>query len=158
MPVSNFLKRKLFTPFVNFLKQGVSPEKLALAAALGISLGVFPVIGSTTLLCALAALIFRLNQPAIQLVNYFMYPLQLVLLLPLIRMGEFMFSAPHLPFSVAQIFGLFKQDIFSAIQTLWWSTMYAIVVWCCIAPVVSCCVYFVFLRVFKKISYRKFTR
>jgi hypothetical protein len=38
-------------------------------------LGVFPAPGCPTLLCALAALVLRLNPPAIQLVNYFVYPL-----------------------------------------------------------------------------------
>ena len=63
---------------------GITPEKIALSVALGITLGVTPVLGSTSILCFLAAVVFRLNAPAIQLVNYFVYPLQFALLIPFI--------------------------------------------------------------------------
>ncbi len=62
-------------PFIQMLRQGVSPEKIALTVALGIMLGVIPVLGSTTALCTLAAIVLRLNLPAIQLVNGVVYPL-----------------------------------------------------------------------------------
>jgi uncharacterized protein (DUF2062 family) len=41
-----FLYRKLVRPLVDLLRQGVSPEKIALSVALGVTLGVFPVLGS----------------------------------------------------------------------------------------------------------------
>lgn len=46
---------------------------------------------------------FRLNQPAIQLVNWVVYPLQFALLIPLIRMGEWIFAARPAGISLAQI-------------------------------------------------------
>src|SRR5499433_449831 len=98
------LHRRLVRPVLDLLRQGVTPEKLALSIALGLALGVFPVLGATTALCALAALILRLNLPAIQIVNYFVYPLQIALLLPFFRLGERLFHAPHLPISVSQIY------------------------------------------------------
>ena len=91
-PISeNFFQRKLVRPIVDLLKQGVTPEKLAVSAALGVVLGIFPVIGSTTTLCAIAAFALRLNLPAIQIVNYFMYPAQIALLIPFLRLGEKLF-------------------------------------------------------------------
>ena len=65
------------------LGEGLSVEKISLCIALGTALGIFPVVGSTTLMSAIAALVLRLNLPAIQAVNYLVYPLQLVLLAPL---------------------------------------------------------------------------
>ena len=85
--------------FLSLLKQGVSPKKLALCAALGITLGVFPVFGTTTILCVIAALIFRLNQAAIQVVNYAVYPLWFIMLVPFFKMGEYIFHAPPIPFT-----------------------------------------------------------
>jgi uncharacterized protein (DUF2062 family) len=93
-----FLYRKLVRPLVDLLRQGVSPEKIALSVALGVTLGVFPVLGSTTALCALAAFALQLNLPAIQLVNYFVYPLQIALLIPFFRLGEKLFRAHICPF------------------------------------------------------------
>src|SRR5215472_18851503 len=99
----SFFYRKLVVPILDLLRQGITPEKIAQSLAFGLVLGVFPVLGSTTILCALAAIIFRLNLPAIQLVNYFVYPLQLALLIPFIRFGEILFRAPHVPLSLTII-------------------------------------------------------
>jgi uncharacterized protein (DUF2062 family) len=63
------------------------PETIALIFALGLVLGVFPVFGLPTLLCAGAAILFRLNLPAIQIVNQVCAPLQYALLIPLGRLG-----------------------------------------------------------------------
>jgi uncharacterized protein (DUF2062 family) len=65
----------------------LSPSTIALIFALGLVLGVFPVFGAPTLLCAAAAILFRLNLPAIQLVNQVCSPLQYALLIPLGRAG-----------------------------------------------------------------------
>src|SRR5271167_1321027 len=85
------LYRKLIQPFIDLLKQGVTPEKIALTVAVGISLGVTPVIGSTTVLCTLAAVALRLNLPGIMVVNGAVYPLQLMLLVPFLRAGAWLF-------------------------------------------------------------------
>jgi hypothetical protein len=50
-------------------------------------LGVFPIFGLPTVLCAAAALVFRLNLPAIQLVNQICSPFQYLLFIPLGRAG-----------------------------------------------------------------------
>ena len=127
--------RRLARPILDLLRQGVSPEKIALGLTLGVALGVFPVLGSTTALCALAALVLRLNLPAIQIVNYFVYPLQLGLLIPFFRLGERLFRAPHLPLSVSQIYAMIHANMWSAIRSLWTTTWHAIIVWCLAAPV-----------------------
>jgi hypothetical protein len=45
------------------------------------------VYGCPTVLCAAAAIVLRLNLPAVQLINQLTLPLQLVLLVPLNRFG-----------------------------------------------------------------------
>ena len=69
------------------LVQGVSPRRLALTLALGFVIGCLPLLGLPTALCALIAIAFRLNQPAIQLANYAAMPLQVALIVPFIRLG-----------------------------------------------------------------------
>jgi uncharacterized protein (DUF2062 family) len=130
-----FFYRKLVRPLLDLLRQGVTPEKIALSVALGAALGVFPALGWTTGLCAIAALVLRLNLPAIQIVNYFMYPVQLALLLPFFRLGEKVFGAKHVPLSVSKIFQLIHNGVWSAITFLWTTTWHAIVVWAALAPV-----------------------
>ena len=69
------------------LVAGRSPETIALIFALGLVLGVFPVFACPTLLCVLAAVVLRLNLPALQLLNQVSSPLQLALWIPLGRIG-----------------------------------------------------------------------
>src|SRR5579872_6178647 len=91
---------RVVEPLLSLLRQGLSPERLALSVALGIALGVFPVLGTTTLLCGLAAILFRLNVPAMQLVNYLVFSLQLALLIPFIRLGELLYGADPAPLTL----------------------------------------------------------
>lgn len=134
IPGKSFLEKRMIRPIVGLLKQGITPEKIALSLALGIVLGIFPVIGVTTLLCIAAAFLFKLNLPAIQLVNYLVYPLQLVLLLPFYRAGEWLFRAEHLPLSVKEILAMMDEDLWETILFLWETTANAMVVWVLLAP------------------------
>jgi uncharacterized protein (DUF2062 family) len=70
-----------------WLRQGISPRRLALTLALGFAVGCIPVVGIPTLVCAALALALRLNLPAIQAANYAAMPLQLLLIVPFVRMG-----------------------------------------------------------------------
>jgi uncharacterized protein (DUF2062 family) len=132
--MKEFFRRRIARPIVELLRQGVTPEKMALSLALGVALGVFPVLGTTTALCALAALILRLNLPAIQIVNYFVYPLQIALLIPFFRAGEELFGAPHLPLSITQILAMVHASLWSATRFLWTTIWHAAAAWCLIAP------------------------
>ena len=91
--VRTFWKRRVIQPLLGFLTQGLSSQKLALSLAFGITLGTFPVLGIMTLLCMLAALILKLNLPVIQFANFFVYPLQILLLVPYYYIGNFLFNA-----------------------------------------------------------------
>lgn len=77
------IKRKL----AQWLRQGISPSRLALTLALGFVIGCIPVVGIPTALCAMIALVFRLNQPAIQAANYAAMPFQVALIVPFVRLG-----------------------------------------------------------------------
>ncbi len=129
-----FFQRRILRPVLDLLSQGTSPEKIALSISFGLVLGVFPSLGWTTLLCFLAAVIFRLNLPAVQLVNFFVYPLQLVMLIPFIRAGEFLFHGGRLSLSVAQILAMIKADVWHAIKVLWIATVHAVAAWALVAP------------------------
>jgi uncharacterized protein (DUF2062 family) len=82
------IKRKV----ANWLRQGVSPRRLALTLALGFAIGCVPVVGIPTLICAALAITLRLNLPAIQAANYAAMPLQLLLVVPFVRLGGWLFS------------------------------------------------------------------
>jgi uncharacterized protein (DUF2062 family) len=145
-----WIYRRLFHPFVLLLKQGMSPEKIALTIALGISIGVIPVIGSTTTLCTLAALALRLNLPAIMLVNGVVYPLQLTLLIPFLRAGAWLFRVEGPKLTIVQIFKMIRANVWHATVTLFSATMHALVVWLIAGCVVSSLVYLLVVTLLRR--------
>ena len=68
-------------------------ERMALVLAVSLVLGVFPIYGCPTVLCLLAALLLRLNVPAMQAINQLTSPLQLALMVPLNRLGARLMGA-----------------------------------------------------------------
>lgn len=135
-------KRRIVAPILAQLKQGATPEKLALTVALGFVLGIFPILGSATLLCALAAWRLRLNQPVIQLINYLAYPAQLALLIPIYRAGSDLFGIPHIPLSIPFILERFSADVGKFLADFGMIAVRGIVVWMLTAPVVTALIYF----------------
>ncbi len=132
---------KMNKTIVTQLRQGVTPKEIALTIALGLVLGVFPILGATTLLCGIAAARLRLNQPVIQLVNYVAYPLQLAAIIPFYRAGESLFGQPHLPLSIPMLIERFRTDIGTFIGDFWLLAVQGIVVWCLVAPLVAFATY-----------------
>jgi hypothetical protein len=148
---SGFLQRRIVQPVLNLLGQGTKPEEIALSIACGLVLGVFPSLGST-LLCFLAALTFGLNLPALQLVNYLMYPVQFALLIPFIRAGEVLFRSSRLPLSLTQILAMIKAGVWHSIKVLWVATIHAIAVWGLIAPLAIYVLYRVLAPVLRRLA------
>lgn len=147
----NFLQRRIIKPLVKLLRQGITPEKLALSLALSAALAVIPAFGWSVWLCGLAGLALGLNLPAMQAVNYFLYPAQVALLLPFFRLGEKLFGAPHLPLSVSQIFAMVRANFWGAIKLLWSTTWHAMVAWALLAPLVVGLLYLVLLPIFRRV-------
>ena len=139
------LYRRVLDPVLALLRQGVTPEKIAISIGLGMILGVFPVLGATTLLCAGAALLLRLNLPAIQLVNFVMYPLQLGLLIPFIRLGERLFHQRPVELSLAQIVTKIHANAGQAIRDLWVISLHAVAAWFVVALPAVVVLYFLLL-------------
>lgn len=139
--------RKVARPIREFLRLGLTPEKLSFTIALGITLGVIPVLGSTVLLCTLAAIVFRLNLAAIQLVNWLVYPLQLVLLIPFYRIGGWIFRTPPSELSVVNILELIRTNALHAIATLWTVTIHAVVAWLLLGIVATVLIYLLLVPV-----------
>ena len=87
-------------------------------------------------LCAIIGIAFKLNQVIIQAVNYGVYPLQLLLLIPFYRTGEKLFGAEPVPIlSVAALSDRFKLDPMQFLIDYSLVGLYGIVVWALIAPI-----------------------
>src|SRR5215469_3885955 len=149
---AKFWRERVIAPIIAQLIQGVTPQKMALTIALGFSLGVFPVLGTTTTLCAIAAIRLKLNQPVIQLVNWLVYPLQLALVLIFIRTGEWMMHAPIMSFSVPELIEKFHQSPVKFFQEFGVTGLQGTVAWLFTAPFLTFITYSVLLNPLKKLA------
>lgn len=156
MAEESFWQRRVVAPILAQLKQGITPEKIALTLALGSVLGVFPIIGATTALCAVVAWRLKLNQPIIQLTNYLLYPVHLLLLLPFYRAGETLFGQPHLPiFSIAELVHRFQASPLDFLADYGMVGLYGVVVWCLVAGPAAALLYFLLRGPIRALSARK---
>lgn len=151
--ITGLLYRKIVEPLLTLIKQGISPEKISLGMTCGIVLGVFPVLGSTTILCGLAAIIFRLNLPAIQLVNYIVYPLQIMLLIPFFHLGDLLFQVEPLTLSAQELITLLQADLWGTIRAFWNTTLRAIVAWLLASLPIFLILHFTLIRLIKTSSF-----
>ncbi|GAB4342708.1 MAG: hypothetical protein OHK0038_22660 [Flammeovirgaceae bacterium] len=124
------------------LKQGVTPHKLALTLALGTVLGNFPVFGMTTFLCTAVAFALKLNLPAIHLVNYLMYPIQLSLVIPFVQIGSWIIGSKEPTITLAEVQSILDKDWTTAAALLWKIIVQAIIGWLVVAPFMTFVFYF----------------
>jgi uncharacterized protein (DUF2062 family) len=134
MMLRDFIRRRLFEPILTLLRQGITPEKIALSLAFGLGLGIFPVLGLPTILCTAAALSLRLNLATVQLVNYLAAPLQLVLIIPFVRLGEHLVHAAPQPLSISEGLKLIASGAVNAVIVLWGAIVHAALGWALAGP------------------------
>lgn len=137
----SFLRRRLVEPLLALLKQGTSPERLSLSIAFGVTLGVFPILGSTTLLCFAAGVVFRLNHPALQLINYVVYPLQIPLILVFVRLGENLLGASPMTFSPLALADEFRAGPAEFLKEFGLTGLRAVFAWSVVSPWVGAILY-----------------
>jgi uncharacterized protein (DUF2062 family) len=131
-----YFHRRVTSPFFRLISQGITPRKLALSLALGFCISCFPVFGATTILCMVVAFASGLNLPAILFANCLALPLQLVFLVPLMRLGEWLFNE-HRPLpSIEQMMAIIRKDPAQLAKQFWSLQWHAVVAWALVAPVV----------------------
>jgi uncharacterized protein (DUF2062 family) len=75
-----------------------------------------PLLGISSLLAALIAAMFRLNQVAIQVANWAAYPAQILLFIPYIRAGEWLLGMESIAVSPTEIASMFNEDFYASLQ------------------------------------------
>ncbi len=134
------MKENLLKVFRQYLTGALSPQKAALAVSLGVLWGIFPIVGTTTGLCTISGLLSRLNLALINGVNYLLYPLQLLLIIPFMQLGSFVTTIPNLnlPSGVDDLKAfMFDREVsamsFEVLNTL----LNAVVGWALLAPLAA---------------------
>jgi uncharacterized protein (DUF2062 family) len=155
--MKNWFYRRILAPLLALLKQGVSPSRLALCVAIGVVVGNIPILGVSTILCSLIALLFRLNFAAIQVVQAAMAPSQVLLIIPFVRLGEWILHDPPQPLSIAAGMQILARGVWQAVHTLWSAIVHAGIAWLIVAPCAVFLLYKLLTPVFERTA-RQFPR
>ncbi len=148
--MKNWLRSKILDPLLSLLRQGMSPQRLALCVAIGVVVGNIPILGISTVLCAAIALAFRLNLPAMQIIQAAMAPTQIVLIIPFVRLGEWLLRDPPQPLSIKAGLALLAQGVGHAVVVLWDAIIHAGIAWLLVAPFAVFLFYKILTPVFER--------
>jgi len=130
---------KIKAPLIAVFKQGLTPEALALSFAFGISGGLFPVPGITSLACFVFIYFFSLNLAATQIVNFLMTPIDVACVIPFIKIGNWIFGVDE---DVSTIFAMFDESIVKALGVAGTSILRGIVAWLIVMPFITIAAYY----------------
>lgn len=135
-------------PLIVILKRGAEPKQLALSSAVGITLGIFPICGTTVILCGIAAALLgaSIHTPTLMLANFVAMPIELSLVVPFLRLGEAISGGDHFALTSDAlkmvITGKASRDVLLGIS-------HAMLGWLVAAPFILVVLYVVFIPCFK---------
>ena len=157
VPPAGWLRRKLVQPLLDVLQSGLSPQKLALTVGLGVAFGLAPTFGITTLVSSAVALRLRLNVAAMQVVCHLFSPLQLILLVPFLRLGATVLGHGHdvQNLRLLQLKKWIAADGWGVLRVLWRAELGAMLVWAAVSAPVVAALYVGLQPVFNKVLVRQ---
>jgi len=144
--VQKFLNEKVIGSLLNFLIQGISPQKLALAISVGFLVGIFPILGTHTGLTILAIYVLRLNPASVLLITNLFFPLFFVFVIPFVRVGEFLFQAQQVSISIEGVKKMTESGFIYTLQSLGMTLVYAFAGWAIFSIPVGVAIYYITLK------------
>ncbi|XP_027345918.1 uncharacterized protein LOC113857870 [Abrus precatorius] len=146
--ITNWLQKKITDPLLSIVRRGAEPKQLAFSAALGITLGVFPICGVTVFLCGMAIALLGsfCHAPTVMLANFIATPIELSLVVPFLRFGEVISGGSHFPLTSDAIK---KVLIGQASREVILSVAHALIGWLVASPFILGALYIVLLPCFK---------
>jgi hypothetical protein len=128
--------------------QGLSPEKIALSLTLGLLLGIIPLVWGSSLICIFIGWRWHLSHPLLQLANYAVYPLQIVLFVPFFATASHLFSSATLldPLLLQQ----FTNSPLQVLDRLWLANLQALILWILASAISLPILYRIFLYALKR--------
>lgn len=152
LPPRNLLQRRVVDPIVAQLTQGLTPQKIALTIAIGSSIAMFPILGTTTLICLIVGVFMKLNQPIIQAVNLASTPIHIPFIFYSFKWGELLFGAAQTRLEMRAMRRLLIDDPLRFVQDYGTTALHAIVVWAVLVPFWATAVYYISLPILRGIE------
>ncbi|NCO62392.1 MAG: DUF2062 domain-containing protein [Flavobacteriales bacterium] len=132
-PILLNILKKIKKPF----QQGLSRYAIIKAIIVGLLISIFPVFGVTTLLLTAVSIKFKLNLPVMIVVSYLATPLQFMLFMPFIHVGETIFNTRHTLLTVQEIKEAFDVSFIDTLRQLIFELICGISGWSLIALPIS---------------------
>jgi hypothetical protein len=141
--------KKIKHKIVALLSQGLSAKKITQSVIFSTLFTVIPLFGVSTFLITLISIKKKLNLPIMIALSYVIWPFQILLLIPFMKIGELIFSIPPRSHSIDEIIALYQESFFKLISRLSLDLLYALAAWVLVAVPISFILYWITLLVFK---------
>ena len=149
--VSDWLRRRVRDPLVAELRQGATPEAVSAAVVVSLAIAIVPFIGVTTVLCLVAGRLFRLNHVVMQIINHSAFPLQVLLIVPFVRLGETLSGSRHFALTPKAIFDEFNRSIPDFLEKFWLTGLHGFIGWAVTVPLACWILHFFLRAAFRKV-------
>lgn len=133
MDLNSINNHKYILKIKEIFTQGLSAKEIILSALLGSIIGIVPVLGVATLLVTFLALRLKLNIAIAILFVYIVTPLQALLFIPFIHLGERTIGIKHTLLTFEAIKNSFHKDIWITTKDLWLEIVCGLLGWSTIA-------------------------
>lgn len=132
------------------LKQGLTPKELSQSIIVSGLISTIPILGVSTFMITTVSLKRKLNLPVMISLSYLMWPVQILLIIPFIRVGEFIFSVPRNHHTVEEIINSFQNSFFQTLNQLSFELLCGLGGWLLTAVPLALGVYWVSLLFLKE--------
>ena len=135
---------KLKRRFIELLSAELSVKKVALTIAIGLAYGFIPFfLGTSIYLSLFTAWRLKLNHVLIQFVSNVIYPLQILMFVPFLKVGTFLFSSDKIEFSASFILAVFRENTWEGLKMFGQWNAYGLLLWLLLSIVFTPIVYYI---------------
>jgi uncharacterized protein (DUF2062 family) len=131
------------------LRQGLTPKELTQSIIVSGLISTIPILGVSTFMITTISLKSKLNLPVMIALSYFMWPVQILMIIPFIRVGEIIFSVTPNHHTVEEIISSFQNSFFQTLSQLSFELLCGFGGWLLTAVPVAVGIYIVSIYVLK---------
>ncbi len=132
------------------MRQGLTPNELSQSIIVSGLISTIPILGVSTFMITTVSLKSKLNLPVMIALSYLMWPVQILLIIPFIRIGEFIFSVSPNHHSVEEIISSFQSSFFGTLNRLSFELLCGLGGWLLTAVPIAVGIYLVSLLFLKE--------
>lgn len=144
---------KLIKKITKLFKQGLTPKELSQSIIVSALISIIPILGVSTFMITTVSLKSKLNLPVMIALSYLMWPIQILMIIPFIRIGQFIFAVPQNHHTLAEIISSFQESFFGTLRQLSLELLFGFGGWVMTAVPVAIVLYLLTLLFFKGKKY-----